>query len=44
MLFFEIQEFGRDPSMMKISYKLTKRTTKIKKFEKKLKMYTKLQD
>ena len=39
MLFFEIQETGRDPSMMKIGYKLTKRTTKTEKFEKKLKMY-----
>ena len=34
MLFFEIQELGRDLSMTKISYKLTERTTKTEKFEK----------
>ena len=38
MFVFEIQEIGRDLSM-KISYNLTKRTRKTKKFEKKLKMY-----
>ena len=30
-----MHEIGRDLSMMKISYKLTKRTTKTEKFEKK---------
>ena len=40
MLVFELQEIGRDHSMMKISYKLTKRTTKTEKFEiKELKMF-----
>ena len=39
MLFSEIQYIGRDLSMMKISYKLTKRTTKTEKFEKKMKIY-----
>ena len=33
MLIFEIQEIGRDLSMMKTSYKLTK-TAKTEKFEK----------
>ena len=30
MLFFEIQESGRDPSMMEIGYKLTKNQQKLK--------------
>ena len=34
MLFFEKQENERDPSMIKISYKLTKRTSKTENFEK----------
>ena len=38
-VFFEIQEIGRDPSMLKISYNLTKRKTKTEKLEKKMKMY-----
>ena len=38
MLFFEIQEIVRDLSMMKKSNKLTKRTTKTEKFEKKIEM------
>ena len=39
ILFFEIEEGGWDLSMMKMSYNLTKRTTKIEKFEKTLKVY-----
>ena len=39
MLFFEIQEIVWDLSLMKISYNLTKTTTKTEKFEKYLKMY-----
>ena len=39
MLFFEIQENEWDPSLMKVSYNLTKRTIKTEKFEKDLKMY-----
>ena len=39
MLFFEIQEFGWDFSLMKISYNLKKRTTETEKFEKYFKMY-----
>ena len=39
MLFFKIQKIGRDLSKKKISSKLTKRTTKTEKFEKKMKMY-----
>ena len=39
VFFLEIQEIGRDLLMMKISYKLTKRTTKTEKFEKNGKMY-----
>ena len=39
MLFFETQEIGCDLSLMKISYSLTKKTTKTGKFEKNLKMY-----
>ena len=38
MLFLEIQEIRMDLSLMKISYKLTKRTTKTEKFEKYFKM------
>ena len=38
ILTFEIQGIGWDLSMMK-SYKMTKRTTKIKKIEKSLRMY-----
>ena len=34
MVFFETQEIGCDLSLMKISYNLTKRTTKTEKFEK----------
>ena len=37
--FFEIQEIGRDLSMMKVSYKLTKRRKKTKNFKIKLEMY-----
>ena len=40
LLFIVIQEIGSDLSLMKISYILTKRTTKTEKFEKYLKMYT----
>ena len=36
VIFFKIQEIGRDLSMMKLSYKLTKRTTKTEKFERKI--------
>ena len=39
MLFFEIQEIGWDLSLMKMSYNLTKRTTKTEKFEKYFKMF-----
>ena len=39
MLIFGIQEIGCDLSLMKISYNLTKRTTKTEKFEKCLKNY-----
>ena len=39
LLFIEIQEFGSNLSLMKISYNLTKRTTKPEKFAKRLKMY-----
>ena len=39
MLFFETEENGCDLSLMKISYNLTKKTTKTEKFEKDLKMY-----
>ena len=39
VLYFGIQEFGCDPSLMKISYNLTKRITKTEKFEKCLKKY-----
>ena len=39
MLFFGIPEIGCDLSLMKVSYNLTKRTTKTEKFEKCLKMY-----
>ena len=39
MLFFEIREVACDLSLKKISYRLTKRTTKTEKFEKGLKMY-----
>ena len=42
MLFFEIQEVGLDLSLMKISYNLTKSTTKIEKFEKYFKMFIKI--
>ena len=38
MLFFEIQENGRDLSMMKINFNLSKRTTKTETFGKKMKM------
>ena len=38
MLSFEIQEIGWDLSLMKISYNLTKRTTKNEKFEKNFNM------
>ena len=41
MLFLEIQEVGLDPSLMKISYNLTKRTTKTEKLEKYFKMFIK---
>ena len=37
-LFIEIQEIGRDLSMMKISNKLMKKTTKTETSEKKLKI------
>ena len=36
ILIFEIQGFGWDLSMMRINYKLTKRTTKTEKFKKKI--------
>ena len=39
MLFFKTQEIGCDLSLMKISYNLTKRTTKTEKFENYLKLY-----
>ena len=39
VIFFEIQEIGWDPSLIQISYSLTKRTTKTEKFEKYLKTY-----
>ena len=39
MLFIEIQEIGWDLSLMKISYNLTKRTTKTEKLEKYFKMF-----
>ena len=39
MLFLEIQEIGWDLSLMKISYYLTKRTTKTEKLEKYFKMF-----
>ena len=39
MLIFETQEIGCDFSLMKISYKLRKKTTKTEKFEKQLKVY-----
>ena len=39
MFFFGIQEIGCALSLMKISYNLTKRTTKTEKLEKCLKMY-----
>ena len=39
MLFFETQEIRCYLSLMKISYNLTKRTTKTKKFKNYLKMY-----
>ena len=39
MLLFEKQEILRDLSLMKISYNLTKRTTKNEKFEKGLEIY-----
>ena len=43
MLIVELPEIGRDLPMMKTSYKLTKRTTKTEKFEKKTKnVYHKL--
>ena len=42
MLFPEIQEFGWDLSLMKLSYNWTKRRTKAEKFEKYLTMYIKL--
>ena len=41
MLFLEIQEIGLDLSLMKISYNLTKRTTKTEKLEKHFKMFIK---
>ena len=34
MLFLEIQEIGWDLSLMKVSYNLTKRSTKTEKLEK----------
>ena len=39
MLFFEKQENGWDLSLMKVSYNLTKRTTKTEKVEKYFKMF-----
>ena len=42
MLFFEIQEIGRDLLMMKINYNLTKRTTKSETIEKIENQYHKL--
>ena len=39
MLLFETEEIGYDLSLMKISYNLTKRTTKTEKIENYLKMY-----
>ena len=39
MLFLEIEEIGWDLSLMKISYNLTKRTTKTEKLEKYFKMF-----
>ena len=39
MLSLEIQEIGWDLSLMKISYNLTKRTTKTEKFEKYFKLF-----
>ena len=41
MLFLEIQEIGLDLSLMKISYNLTKRTTKTEKLEKYFKLFIK---
>ena len=38
ILIFGIQGIGWDLSMMRISFKLTKRTTKTERFEKSLKM------
>ena len=42
MFSLELQEIGWDLSMMKISYNLTKRTTKTEKFEKFQYVYHKL--
>ena len=39
MLFLEIQEIGWDLYLMKISYNLTKRTTKTEKLEKYFKIF-----
>ena len=39
MLSVEIQEIGWDLSLMKISYNLTKRTTKTEKFEKNFNLF-----
>ena len=39
MLSFEIQEIGWELSLRKISYNLTKRTTKTEKFEKNFNMF-----
>ena len=39
MFFLEILKIGWDLSLMKISYNLTKRTTKTEKFEKYFKMF-----
>ena len=39
MLFLEAQEIGWDFSLLKISYNLTKRTTKTEKLEKYFKMF-----
>ena len=39
VLSLEIQEIGWDLSLMKISYNLTKRTTKNEKFEKNFNMF-----
>ena len=39
MIFLEIQEIGWDLSLMKISYNLTKKTTKAEKLEMYFKMF-----